>query len=201
MTSLEIAELVNKRHDNVKRTIEKLIELGEIIQPQIEDEQFTDVMGRDRAIQTHIFTGDKGKRDSIVVVAQLSPKFTAALVDRWMELESIHAKTSAARIDGKEVRKLETSAIKDLVEYAEAQGSKSAKMYYTNITRMTNALLGIEAGQRDSLTHRQLQSVRMAESMIEITINDCLREGIAYKDIYTACKDKVSVIAQMLTLK
>ncbi len=34
------------------------------------------------------FTGDKGKRDSIVVVAQLSPEFTARLVDRWQELEA-----------------------------------------------------------------------------------------------------------------
>jgi hypothetical protein len=33
------------------------------------------------------FTGEQGKRDSIVVVAQLSPEFTARLVDRWQELE------------------------------------------------------------------------------------------------------------------
>ncbi|HHE3016903.1 TPA: phage antirepressor KilAC domain-containing protein, partial [Escherichia coli] len=30
---------------------------------------------------------EQGKRDSIVVVAQLSPEFTARLVDRWRELE------------------------------------------------------------------------------------------------------------------
>ena len=29
-----------------------------------------------------------GKRDSYVIVAQLSPQFTAALVDRWQELEA-----------------------------------------------------------------------------------------------------------------
>lgn len=31
--------------------------------------------------------GEQGKRDSIVVVAQLCPEFTARLVDRWQELE------------------------------------------------------------------------------------------------------------------
>jgi phage regulator Rha-like protein len=36
MTSLEIAELVEKRHDNVKRTIETLIARGVITSPQIE---------------------------------------------------------------------------------------------------------------------------------------------------------------------
>ena len=37
MTSLEIAELVEKRHDNVKRTIEMLIVRGVITSPQIEE--------------------------------------------------------------------------------------------------------------------------------------------------------------------
>ena len=37
MTSLEIAELVEKRHDNVKRTIETLIMHGVITSPQIEE--------------------------------------------------------------------------------------------------------------------------------------------------------------------
>ncbi|KAF1014473.1 MAG: hypothetical protein GAK31_01958 [Stenotrophomonas maltophilia] len=36
----------------------------------------------------YLFTGDQGKRDSIIVVAQLSPEFTARLVDRWQELEA-----------------------------------------------------------------------------------------------------------------
>ena len=38
------------------------------------------------------FPGEQGKRDSIVVVAQLSPEFTARLVDRWQELEAQVAK-------------------------------------------------------------------------------------------------------------
>lgn len=35
-----------------------------------------------------------GKRDSYVVVAQLSPEFTARLVDRWQELEEQVTSTS-----------------------------------------------------------------------------------------------------------
>lgn len=88
MTSLEISELVEKRHDNVKRTIESLVNTGVIVQPQIEDEQSKDAMGRTRTTQVYIFTGGQGKRDSIIVVAQLCPEFTARLVDRWQELES-----------------------------------------------------------------------------------------------------------------
>jgi phage antirepressor YoqD-like protein len=87
MTSQEIAELVEKRHDNVKRTIEALANQGVIVRPQIEDIPGEDAMGRPRVTQVHVFTGERGKRDSIVVVARLSPEFTARLVDRWQELE------------------------------------------------------------------------------------------------------------------
>ncbi|HAO9094343.1 TPA: DNA-binding protein [Escherichia coli] len=87
MTSIEIAELMGKRHDNVKRTIETLAESGVIVRPQIEDEPKIDVMGRSRLIQVFRFSDEQGKRDSIIVVAQLCPEFTARLVDRWRELE------------------------------------------------------------------------------------------------------------------
>ncbi|ENV98314.1 hypothetical protein F938_01168 [Acinetobacter bereziniae LMG 1003 = CIP 70.12] len=88
MNSLEIAELVEKRHDNVKRTIESLLNTDVIVQPQIEDEQSKDAMGRIRTTQVYKFSGEQGKRDSIIVVAQLCPEFTARLVDRWQELEA-----------------------------------------------------------------------------------------------------------------
>lgn len=46
MSSREIAELVSKRHDNVKRTIETLVERGVITCPQVEDESYKDGSGR-----------------------------------------------------------------------------------------------------------------------------------------------------------
>lgn len=83
MTSIEIAGLVEKRHDNVKRTIESLIERGTIASPQIEEKPTAG-----RPVSVYVFEGEQGKRDSIIVVAQLSPEFTARLVDRWQELET-----------------------------------------------------------------------------------------------------------------
>lgn len=65
-----------------------LVNTSVIVQPQIEDEQSTDKMGRTRTTQVYVFTGEQGKRDSIIVVAQLCPEFTARLVDRWQELEA-----------------------------------------------------------------------------------------------------------------
>ncbi|MCY1294664.1 Phage antirepressor protein KilAC domain protein [compost metagenome] len=86
MTSREMAGLVEKRHDNVKRTIESLAERGVIAFPQTEEKPTAG-----RPVVEYVFTGEKGKRDSIVVVAQLCPEFTARLVDRWQELEGVGA--------------------------------------------------------------------------------------------------------------
>jgi len=84
MTSREIADLVESRHDSVKRTIERLAEAGVIVRPPSVDEHSKDAMGRPRAEAVYQI----GKRDSYVIVAQLSHEFTARLVDRWQELEA-----------------------------------------------------------------------------------------------------------------
>lgn len=80
MSSREIAELVKSRHDNVKRTIERLAESAVIGVPPMEE--YLDSLGR-KATEYLL-----DKRSSLIVVAQLSPQFTAVVVDRWQELES-----------------------------------------------------------------------------------------------------------------
>ena len=87
MSSMHISELVQSRHDKVKQSIERLVERGVIIQPPMGDEQSIDTMGISRSTQAYVFSGEQGKRDSIIVVAQLCPEFTARLVDRWQDLE------------------------------------------------------------------------------------------------------------------
>ncbi|MDQ7965638.1 Rha family transcriptional regulator [Pseudomonas plecoglossicida] len=84
MSSRDIADLVGSRHDKVKQSIERLVERRVIVQPPMGDEQTADSLGRPRTESVY----HVNKRDSFVVVAQLSPEFTAALVDRWQELEA-----------------------------------------------------------------------------------------------------------------
>ena len=88
MNSVEIAELVGSRHDNVKRAIERLAK-SEVIQlPPLERVENKQSLSQNKFADAYIFSGEKGKRDSIIVVAQLCPEFTARLVDRWQELEA-----------------------------------------------------------------------------------------------------------------
>lgn len=83
MSTREIADLVGKQHSNIKISAERLAEKG--------------VIGT-LAAQEFTHNGNKyveyllNKRDSLVLVAQNCPEFTARLVDRWQELESKAAK-------------------------------------------------------------------------------------------------------------
>lgn len=99
MTSKDMAEVTEKRHDSVKRTIDTLAENGVISQPQIVDgpKSANGVVEKIYLI---------GKRDSYVVVAQLSPEFTARLVDRWQELEGATADPMRVLADPAAMRSL-----------------------------------------------------------------------------------------------
>ncbi len=117
MTSLEIAELCQKRHDNVKRLIENLINQQVIACPQIEVVQ-KEANNRIYDVEVYVFTGEQGKLDSITVVAQLCPEFTAALVKRWYELENQNAVqlpqtfAEALQLAADQARQLELAAPK-----------------------------------------------------------------------------------------
>ena len=79
MTSREIADLVGKQHSNIKISADRLSEKG--------------VIGT-LAVQEFTHNGNKyteyllNKRDSLILVAQNCPEFTARIVDRWQELEA-----------------------------------------------------------------------------------------------------------------
>jgi len=79
MSSREIADLVDSRHDKVKQSIERLADRGVIELPPLGEV-------KNHLGQT-VAEYQISKRDSYVIVAQLSPEFTARLVDRWQELE------------------------------------------------------------------------------------------------------------------
>lgn len=79
MSSREIAEITHKEHKNVLRVIRDLIEQNLVA--QIEPLKFE---YRNQWFDYY----ELNKRDTFVVVARLSPEFTAAVVDRWQALEN-----------------------------------------------------------------------------------------------------------------
>lgn len=123
MTSREIADLAGIRHDNVKRAVNTLADRGIIKFPQIEE-----IPTATKPMSVFVFSGPKGKRDSIVVLAQVSPEFTGALVDRWMHLEEeikrLHDAESEKLL--KNLAAKELSTLRPAVESLnKAQGGKT----------------------------------------------------------------------------
>lgn len=87
MISIEIAELVGCRHADIMRSIDRLVKNGVIRQPPTAFLERINNLGFKVKDKAYVFEGEQGKRDSIIVVAQNCPEFTARLVDRWQELE------------------------------------------------------------------------------------------------------------------
>ncbi|WP_273859400.1 phage antirepressor KilAC domain-containing protein [Photobacterium sp. GSS17] len=86
MSSREIASLTNKRHDNVMKIIRELVS-GRVLKPsdgvpEIKETPYVHPQNQRTYYEYHL-----NRRNSLVVVARLSPDFTAAVVDRWQELE------------------------------------------------------------------------------------------------------------------
>ena len=79
MTTPEIAELTGKRHDNVMRVAKMLAERGIICATQIEERYNNNNLRKIYRLT---------KTESINLVANLSPEFTAAIIKRWHELET-----------------------------------------------------------------------------------------------------------------
>jgi len=83
MSSREVATLTGRRHDQVLRTARDLVAQG--VTQSVE------------TLYVHEQNGQRypehrlNKRDSLVLVARLSPEFTARIVDRWQELESMQS--------------------------------------------------------------------------------------------------------------
>ena len=101
MTSLEISELTGSRHDNVKITIERLSDKDVISLPALQEVKIQRER-RAESVEVYVFSGPQGRLDSITVVAQLDPAFTAALVKRWDALETGKAQPAMAQNEARQ---------------------------------------------------------------------------------------------------
>lgn len=144
MSSREIAELVNSRHDAVRKSAERLAA----------DHILTSPLARfDFEHRGNIYHGYRfSKRDSLVLVARLSPEFTAAVVDRWQELESqksalpdfsnpaIAARAWADEVERKQAALTQLEKARPAVEFVDRYvASDSGAMGFRQVCKLLNA--------------------------------------------------------------
>lgn len=162
MSSREMAALCEKQHDNVLKTIRLLIERGVVLNtiPQ------TYVHEQNGQRYTE-FLSDK--RDSLVIVARLSPEFTAAVVDRWQELE----KSAQPQIPQSFAEALQLAA--DQAKQLELAAPKVA--HYDKVVDRHTLLTATQVGQKIGLSAIMLNRV-----LVEIGVyNKAHKRGKAFK--------------------
>lgn len=171
MTSREIADLTGKRHDNVMQVISSLI-TAQILTPEIQESIFKH---RGNEYKQWVLN----KRDSLVLVARLSPEFTAAVVDRWQQLEENLNLEKQRKADRQQARLEAPQMARALQEARARQGKESPSHVYSNDFDMINRIvLGLpakkfkeaqgleaEASLRDSLTPLQMRTILAMQNL------------------------------------
>lgn len=193
--SRDLASLLDHRHRTIFESITKYsTELSELGILPFETERLkTDHLGE----REHKFVMLNEDQCYFVLTLMRNNahvvKSKLQLVKAFRDARSQLAMRDIARVDGKQVRKLETKAISDLVEYAKAKGSKSAEKYYMQITKMTNKLLGIESGTRDNLDARTLGDIAVMEKIVSNAVSDGINAGLDYKEIFQLAKNRCKI--------
>ena len=218
-TSSLISEKLGKNHNNVMKKIRKLladlekltaqilsVDLSKTSRVEVDTEKF--VLEKYMAENGHEYERYRMNRPAFsLLVMQMSGtealKIQKTFNVAFYEMERFILKKEntefiAAREQGKLARADVSDAIKDLVEYATANGSTQAARYYSTITKETYKALGfLKAGEkvqsefRNHLDNFQLSELFIAETLASRVIEQCLQEGIEYHEIYYKAKEKV----------
>lgn len=209
-TSAAIAEGTKRQHKNViELTRTYLADLEEFGRVAFETRPFA-TKGGEQVAEVAVFNEQHATllltymRNSDIVRA-FKKRLVRAFYDmarrlREHQYDSLRVET---RKDGKFARIGLTDAVAEFVDYATAQGSKSAKMYFTNITLMEYRalfLVGRAAGEnfRDRLTALQNMNLATAEHIAQRALREGMSRGLPYKEIYQLAKERVEAMAGFL---
>lgn len=192
--SRSLSSLLDHRHraiyENIQKYKKELLELGSLPFK-------TETKARDHgAVVSKFCLLNEDQCYFVLTLSRNNPSVVAAklkLVKAFRDARTQLAKRDIARIDGKEVRRMETDSIADLIDYAKAKGSKGADKYYLSVTRMTNDLLGIQPGMRDCLDERSLGDISIMERIVANAISDGINAAMPYKDVFKLAKNRCAM--------
>ena len=199
--SLQVAEKFGKRHKHVLDSIYKLMAENSAVLKMFFEGKYKGKNGakypmmymtRDGfSLLVMGFTGNKALEWKLKYIEAFN-KMEAMLQERstatWQETRQI----------GKLTRRSETDTIKQLVEYAKAQGSQHADKLYMTYSRLANKYAGITS--RDETTIMQLNRLAMIEGIIANVIAAGIAAGRHYKEIYLDCKARLEMFADVAYL-
>lgn len=202
-----IAGKFSKRHDQVLRDIENLIEGLH----KIEDTLITDYFIKssyvheqnNQSYKEYLMTRDGFSLLVMGFTGKKALQWKLKYIEAFNKMEQfIREKLSSewqeTRIKGKLARRNETDIIMTkLIPLAISQGSKNAGKLYMTYSKLVNDCVGIPTKSRDKATRRILDVIYNLENLIEHVISDEVEKGTYYKDIYQICKGKCKLLVEL----
>lgn len=208
--SLKVAEIFHRRHDDVIKSIEKLIERNKEVAK--DNRTFSDISKQ--FIKTR-YKDEQGRwqseylmnRDgfSLLVMGFTGKKaheWKLKYIDAFNKMEKLLAEKSTkawleTRQQGKLTRRAETDVINDLVLYAKEQGSEHSDELFRVYSKLANKMCGIKGKERDTATTYQLNNLSIFENIILQMIRSGMEVGLNYKQIYKECKSRCEQAQQI----
>jgi len=210
VSSMDIAKKFKKYHKHVLEAISKLECSDEFSQTNFRPREY---VVRGRSYPSFDVTRDGFSFLCMGFTGKEAAKWKEQYIKAFNMMESELLKQNdklewkQARLQSKTVRKDVTDTIKNFVDYATDQGSSNAKMYFANITKMEYKALGLldaysksDSNFRDTLDLMDLGFLIVAEQVAKQTLEEGMRRGSHYKDIYQFAKDRVMLYAEAIKL-
>ena len=216
-TSLDISKEFDIMHKHILEKISNLIADVPTVKSQFIENEFTNernrkypmyLMNRD-GYMTLVMELNAKSKESRKILSEKKQMFIQA----FNKMEEILLKQQTnknnlewnkSREQGKQIRLETTDTIKQFVEYATEQGSKSANMYYKHFTKAEYKALGfIEQAKpnlRDTLNLMQLHQLILAEDLTRRSIEKYMKEKLHYKEIYILVKQDIEKFSDSLLL-
>lgn len=202
-SSLEVAERFNKKHKNVLRAIENLLEGLPKNEPTPELFRKSSYIEEQNGQRYPLYYMNRDGFSLLVMgfTGKRALEWKLQYIKAFNTMEAfIREKQTAEWIETRRVgqltRRTETEGIKELVGYARAQGSEHPEKLYINYSKLANKAAGIT--DRELATVVQLNRLEMIENMILGQIREGMTQQKHYKEIYAACKARVELLGSLL---
>lgn len=206
-TSLKVAEVFEKPHDVVLKSIRRLEnDMGGLVKksdtPMFAETTWTNeqngqtypmyIMNRDGfSLLAMGFTGKKAlqfKLDYIKAFNAMEKFIAERATAEWQEIRG-EVKTGYKSL---------SAAVHELYEWAVSHGCKaSEKVFYMNFAKLMNKTLGIDPQSRDKLASWQLYEVDKLQFIAQTVIKGLLARGADYHEPYKNCKAAFGSYAQL----
>lgn len=201
--SLVIAQGTGNQHKNVKELIQKyqkdIRDFGtlSVLNGESTGGRLSKVFQLNEEQATFVITLLRNSKQVVAFKKELVRQF---YIMRQLLIEKQSQQWQQTRLESKKNRRLEAEEIKQLVQYAKAQGSENAEKYYITLSKLANKTVGISSTERERANINQLNTLILVENIINHRIQEGIKQGLHYKEIYRSCKERLKQFKEIAYL-